>query len=257
MLNKNFVNKLLTIAILSICNNYINASDNSVPVVKLRDNFLIKKVNDFSVIDNISNNSTSGSDKNSRNGSPEMAKQNKLNEVEQINLYEKKDNSENNKGTVKYNPNEMWFDYQALFDNTKNTMLEKSDTKTNYVRHTNFNANKIALHALFNSDEFNDGLLDSAMSGNIFSQYMLLDHFTDYVRGIYSYDELESLSDEQLRLVGLNYNWFIEILLSLGDNTNKKIVRNCIQLIQEYPVDESISRSLNIRKEVEEIFVKQ
>ena len=138
-MNKNFINKLLTIAILSICNNYINASDNSVPVVQLRENFVIDKVSDFKIIDSDSEtNAESDKNSNKSSSSHKSTKQNKPSINNIINGDDLKNNSKTNSKNainenkeVKYDPDKMWFDYQALFDNTKNTMLEKSGTKTN------------------------------------------------------------------------------------------------------------------------------
>ena len=60
--------KVLKLLLLLATIQFVNASDNNTPVVKLKDNFVINKVNYFSVIDNNSSNSTSNSDKNSKNG---------------------------------------------------------------------------------------------------------------------------------------------------------------------------------------------
>ena len=76
----------------------------------------------------------------------------------------------------------------------------------------------VVRHALFNEDIYNnnDGsLLESALKGKLFSIYNLLENFTDYIKGINYYDELYSLNDEQLKIVGLNYKLLIGVLYSM------------------------------------------
>ena len=52
---------------------------------------------------------------------------------------------------VQYNPEKMWFDYQALFDKTRNKILGKTDNIK--VKYTDFDKNIIAKQAIFDNDE--------------------------------------------------------------------------------------------------------
>ena len=63
-------------------------------------------------------------------------------------------NKDNICNEIMYNPDIMWFDYPALFNKTINVILGKADN-TN-IRYTNFQNNKIALRAIFNSNNVNE-----------------------------------------------------------------------------------------------------
>ena len=51
---------------------------------------------------------------------------------------------------IKYNPSKMWFDYQALFDKTKNKVFGK--TGNIEVKHVDFTKNTIARNGVFDNN---------------------------------------------------------------------------------------------------------
>ena len=69
---------------------------------------------------------------------------------------------------VYYNPEKMWFDYQALFDKTKNKVLGKIDNIK--VKHTDFDKNVIAREAMFYNDKVDINLLNEVSDGDLNSQ---------------------------------------------------------------------------------------
>ena len=60
---------------------------------------------------------------------------------------------------VKYNPDIMWFDYQALFDKTRNKVFGKTDNIE--VKHVDFTKNTIARNGVFDSYEIDTNMLNS------------------------------------------------------------------------------------------------
>ena len=60
---------------------------------------------------------------------------------------------------VKYNPDIMWFNYQALFDKTRNKVFGKTDNIE--VKHVDFTKNTIARNGVFDSYEIDTNMLNS------------------------------------------------------------------------------------------------
>ncbi|MBR1944460.1 MAG: hypothetical protein IJ848_03220 [Alphaproteobacteria bacterium] len=109
---------------------------------------------------------------------------------------------------VEYNPDEMWFDYQALFDKTKNKILGKKDNII--VRHVNFDKNTIAKDALFSTHKLVDyKLLNNAINGNIDAQHFMLENILDYLR-------FEHCNDENSEVI-CNYKYLLSILVTFGN----------------------------------------
>ena len=66
---------------------------------------------------------------------------------------------------VYYNSEKMWFNYQALFDKTKNKVLGKIDNIK--VKHTDFDKNVIAREAMFYNDKVDINLLNEVSDGDL------------------------------------------------------------------------------------------
>ena len=109
----------------------------------------------------------------------------------------------NNNPRVEYNPDEMWFDYQALFDKTKLAILGIDNDIE--VKHTDFSENDIARTALFRDSEYKSAL-SKILNGNINAQSDAM------------YDLLLSYASSQCGEMFLNYKYLIGIVASLSSN---------------------------------------
>ena len=246
MLNRKFINKLLTITILSICSSVVNASDNSLPIVKLRDDFVISKVNDFSIVDSNSNNSTIDSNKNSKDNSPEIKKLDNTNEInnnqiEEIILYGNiKNNSKNDSKNiinenitkeVKYDPDKMWFDYQKLFNKTRNVILGRDDTTK---VECNINKNEFVKEVL--SCEDSDFIIKQATDGETWAQDEIMDCIENYVESG-SLKKESVLGNKLYNEINYNYRYLLGIVASLERIGNEVAKKRYLALVKYIPVD--------------------
>lgn len=122
-------------------------------------------------------------------------------------------NNMDNGPRVEYEPDKMWFDYQALFDKTKSVVLEQNMNIE--VKHTNFKENELARHAVFGRDIWYSASLDGIINGELESLYTAMIHCKEYSFGYK--EEYETLSQEYSDLVDLNYRYFLGICVSLCD----------------------------------------
>ena len=97
----------------------------------------------------------------------------------------KKPNDHFNDSIVEYDPMEMWFNYQALFEKTKSFILKKPcDIE---IEHTIFQFDKVARDAFFGSDNYAD-LLQDLLNGNIAILRKLIDNLMySYHHAFYCY----------------------------------------------------------------------
>ena len=103
---------------------------------------------------------------------------------------------------VKYNPDIMWFDYQALFDKTRNKVLGKTDNIK--VKHVDFNKNVIARKAVFDSDEIDTNMLNKALDGDLNSLGKIKEN-------LYYYYRQDNDNDAYT-----NFLYFLTIQMALG-----------------------------------------
>ena len=104
---------------------------------------------------------------------------------------------------VKYNPSKMWFDYQALFDKTRDKILGKPNNIE--VKHVDFDKDLVATQAVFNDKEVWEGLLNAALDGDLKSQDKILDNINIFY----------NLNEDDIAYI--NYLFFITIQIALGD----------------------------------------
>ena len=116
---------------------------------------------------------------------------------------------------IMYNPDIMWFDYPALFNKTINVILGKADN-TN-IRHTNFQNNKLALRAIFNSNQVNEHSLYKILSGDTSSYKLVLHNIGKLLQGQYDKSEFKDLTLEQVLLVNLNYKYISSMIIFFDD----------------------------------------
>lgn len=109
--------------------------------------------------------------------------------------------------TVKYNPDMMWFDYQALFDKTRNKVLGKTDDIK--VKHTDFAKNFIARNGVFSGNEINTNMLNKALDGDLDSQNEI-----SYSLWKYSNNDMISYNDQET--VYINHLYLLTIQIALG-----------------------------------------
>ena len=102
---------------------------------------------------------------------------------------------------LNYNPEIMWFDYQALFDKTRNKILGKSDNIT--VKHTDFEKNAKARKGVFDSEEVDTNFLNRILDGDLGGQ-------------AYVTNNLYYLSRENDDDMFTNFCFFLTIKIALG-----------------------------------------
>lgn len=124
-------------------------------------------------------------------------------------------NSDNNK-VVDYDEDTMWFDYQALFDKTKNVVLGQNDES--YVNHVDFKKDDLARNSLLLGGYYDNKLITRAINGNIASQYIMMDNCANYLFGGYGAYNNISLNSEQESIIDLNYRYLVGIIASLAGN---------------------------------------
>ena len=117
---------------------------------------------------------------------------------------------------IEYDPESMWFDYQALFDKTRNCILGLNDDIK--VRHTDFKENQLARLVIFNQKHY-DGFIKYSLSKIIYGDTQChLTLISNVQRCIDFCCDEESLVtiQENLPTINLNYLYLVGIVSSLG-----------------------------------------
>ena len=109
---------------------------------------------------------------------------------------------------VQYNPEKMWFDYQALFDKTRNKILGKTDNIK--VKYTDFDKNIIAKQAVFNSDKIDMNMLSKALDGDLNTQFEISNR-------LYMYSTNDTISFNDQEIVYINYLYLLTIQIALDE----------------------------------------
>ena len=79
---------------------------------------------------------------------------------------------------VKYNPEKMWIDYQALFDKTRNKVLSKTDDIK--VRYVNLEENRVARSGLFYNNKMDMNMFLKALDGDLDTQLIIINNIWNY-----------------------------------------------------------------------------
>ena len=112
-------------------------------------------------------------------------------------------NSISNLVRIEYDPENMWFDYQALFDQTKNWVLhydfKMQEFKTIPVQHTDFEKNTLAKKILF-GDKVNDELVNDICNGFVPAIGKMIDKLFEYIKL-----EKKKSNSENLQKMWYNY----------------------------------------------------
>ena len=109
---------------------------------------------------------------------------------------------------VKYNPDIMWFDYQALFDKTRNKVFGKTDNIE--VKHVDFTKNTIARNGVFESDEIVTNMLNKALEGDLKNQINMVNNIWKcYLKSI------DNDQEDLRRLLNINRLYLITVNIAL------------------------------------------
>ena len=143
---------------------------------------------------------------------------------------------DNNIRRVKYNPDKMWFDYQALFDQSKNWVLHYDlNFRTQEflkipVNHTNFETNNLARKALF-KDKKNDELINDVCAGFPPAIGEILNNLSEY------HDKFrDNISQEDYSTLLYNFKFLlaIRVQFSYGNNNGYyKLYSNIAGLLKK------------------------
>lgn len=116
---------------------------------------------------------------------------------------------------VKYNKRKMWFDYQALFEKTRNKILGKTDNIK--VRYASLKKNTAARHGIF-SGKIDMNMLLKTIDGDLDSQKQIMDNIMSYYWSIDDkIDENHEICYSRLAgLVKRNYFYLFATRIALG-----------------------------------------
>ena len=158
--------------------------------------------------------------------------------MEENNSYNDKDNSKidgvntiNEEKKVIYEPDKMWFDYQSLFDKTRNAILEQDDE---IKVKNNVDKNELAKKVL--SFEDNDFIIGEALDGKTWAQSELMDCIEKYVEQNYSRNE-EVPNDKQYIEIEYNYRHLLGIVASLAQIGDEIAKKRYLALVKYIPAD--------------------
>ena len=116
---------------------------------------------------------------------------------------------------VKYNPDIMWFDYQALFDKTRNKVFGKTDNIE--VKHVDFTKNTIARNGVFDSYEIDTNMLNKALEGDLKSQINMVNNiWKGYLKSIDNDVDDNNNGEDLRRLLHINLLYFITVNIALN-----------------------------------------
>ena len=124
----------------------------------------------------------------------------------------------NNQRRVEYDPENMWFDYQALFDQTKNWVLHYDfkieEFKTIPVQHTDFEKNTLSKKVLF-GDKVDNELINSVCNG-------FVPEIFNMVIKLFNYAQLEKYKGDREKIQKVWYNFLlllaIKVQFTFGNN---------------------------------------
>ena len=115
---------------------------------------------------------------------------------------------------VKYNPDIMWFDYQALFDKTRNKVFGKTDNIE--VKHVDFTKNTIARNGVFDSYEIDTNMLNKALEGDLKSQINMVNNiWKGYLKSIDNDNDDNNNEKDLRRLLNINRLYLITVNIAL------------------------------------------
>ncbi len=139
-------------------------------------------------------------------------------------------NNEINDGNHKviYDEDIMWFDYQALFDKTMSRIL--NGTNNNKVQCTDFDNNELARNVMLLDGKCDTSLIDNVLSGNVESQYKIMQNCANYLFGEYRIRNGINIDEEQEHIIALNYRYLVGILTLLAGDKFNDIKREYIHL---------------------------
>ncbi|MBR1944286.1 MAG: hypothetical protein IJ848_02315 [Alphaproteobacteria bacterium] len=229
-MNYKLLNCLLASCILSYCSNTAQASDcikRSGSAGTLVGN---KSINDNIMKVSASPQYSSNSTKNSIDSSSNDNDDEGDIEEDQV-LYDYSGlidtmRQQMNSGLkVKYSPFTMWFDYQSLFEKTRNTVLEiKDDIK---VEHTEFSENDVAREALFGNSDY-ENTLNKILCGDIETQQQVMSNlFSAYCRNKNKFSGSFMLN---------NYYYLLGVIAALSKNefVRNKYIEHAISIPNDF-----------------------
>jgi len=144
---------------------------------------------------------------------------------------------------IEYDPESMWFDYQALFDQTKNWVLHYDSPifkklETILVQHTDFEENTLAKKAF--GDKINNTLINAACNGFYPAISSILAESAEYLAKHGS----ECSQDDYLLLI-YNFKLLLAICIQFSYDDSeyrKEYLRFAGENPKNFPVPDNIGR---------------
>ena len=145
---------------------------------------------------------------------------------------------------VPYDEDKMWFDYQALFNKTKNVVLGKQDDTK--VAHIGFDKSNLAHNVI--SSEKKDEAIDAMLNGEFWAQRKIINIFGHYISCNYPEEKI-IYGKESCRnycILDYNYRYLLGIASSLTELGNMIFMEQYSILSDGIPIDFDSNNILNM-----------
>lgn len=110
---------------------------------------------------------------------------------------------------VNYDPKTMWFDYQALFYETRSVYF--NTVYWGGTEHTDFDKNKLARHAICLSDDYED-TVDMMLMGNFDSICKARECVLDYAKCNRACGEWDDITPAEEKILDYNSDCLLGVL---------------------------------------------
>ena len=133
---------------------------------------------------------------------------------------------------VNYDPNYIWFDYQALFDKTKDKILKKdNDTK---IYHADFIENNLARDAVFGTDlengfNYSRDFLNEILNGNVCSFFFAYGNCCELLD-----KKNQDYNPDEIKQCKLNSTFFLVLVVSFSNKYNDARMEDYTKISKGY-----------------------
>ena len=149
----------------------------------------------------------------------------------------------NNCKSITYNPEIMWFDYPALFEQRRQWILNNflgstKEYKKYKIKHTNLKVKSLARDAIINGD-VDDNIISSALNGEYSSLVKIIENIKKYMTNFKYDSDIHSINNSMNNRFILQYNYrcLLAIIVQFA-GVREKLYRNeYSNLVQQIPLN--------------------